>query len=116
ELGNCRETDGFDIRAPDAVACKPQHLPRSVVHELQAPVCVDNDDAFDHAREHRFYPRAVPRLLLQPPADLLDRVVERPRDDTQLVGAIAEARRGEITAPIPVSDGCYLSHAVADSC
>ena len=59
---------------------------------------IDDDDAFDHAGEDRLHARAIARLLAEPAADLLHRVVQRARHGAELVVAEAEVRRRQIAA------------------
>ena len=89
-------------------------MPRGLVGELQAPLRIDDDDAFDHAGEDGFHPRAVARLFGQPAAEILHRVVERPRCRAQLVVAVAETRRRQVAAAVAPRDLGDRPHAAAD--
>ena len=90
--------DRFDVGPADRDVVQLQHLPRGVVDQLQPPLRIDDDDAFDHAGEDRFHARAIARLLGELAADFLDRLVERPRDRAELVVAEVEARRRQVAA------------------
>ena len=92
-----------------------QHLPRRVVGQLQPSLRIDDDDAFDHAGEDRFHPRAIARLLGEPASELLHRVVERARDGAELVVAVVEARRRQIAAAVAVGDAGDRRDAAADA-
>ena len=50
---------------------RPQHAPRGVVDVLEAALLVDDQHAFDHAREDRDHARAIARELVDAPPELL---------------------------------------------
>ena len=85
-------TNRFDVVAPDRQIVELEHLLRGVVHELQASLRIDDDDALDHAGENRLHPSAVARELAKPAAELLHGFVERPRHGPQFIVAVVEAR------------------------
>ena len=58
--------------------------------------------------------RAIARLLGQPPAELLHRVVQRPCDAAQLVVAVIETRRAEVAGAVALGDLRNGAHAAAD--
>ena len=96
--------DRLDVVTPERQVVELEHPHRGVVDQLQASLRIDHDDAFDHAGQDRFHPRAVARLLGELPSDDLHRVVERPRHGAEFVVAVVEPRRREIAAAIPVGD------------
>ena len=57
---------------------------------------------------------AIARLLGEPAAELLHRVVERPRHRAELVVAEVEARRREVAAAVAPRDVGDAAHAPAD--
>ena len=103
QFGDRRMADRLDVVASERQLVELQHPLRGLVDELQPSLRIDDDDAFDHAGEDRFHARAVARLLGQLAPDDLHRVVERPRDDAELVVAVVEARRRQIAAAIPAA-------------
>ena len=117
ELGDRRQPHGFDVGPanPRVAPIELQHLARRVVHQLQPRLRIDDDDPFDHAGEDRFHARAIACLLAQPAADLLHRVVERPRHGAELVVAEAEPRRREVAPPVPLGDAGDQAHSGADA-
>jgi hypothetical protein len=90
-----------------------QHRARGVVR-ARAPAD-RRRRPFDHAGEDRFHPRAIARLLAEPPSDLLHGFVQRPGDGAQLVVSEAEVRRRELAATIAVGDAGDETHAFADA-
>ena len=56
---------GLDVVAAEQVAFEIQHPPRGVVHQPQPPVAVDDEHAFDHARQDGRHARAIGLELVQ---------------------------------------------------
>ena len=69
---------------------------RGAVHQLQPPLPIDDEHAFDHAGEDRFHARAIARELLEPAPEFLHGLVERARDGAELVGAVVVDRAREV--------------------
>jgi hypothetical protein len=85
-----------DVGVPDELQEVPararigqsEHQARGVVHELQATLLVDDEHAFDHARENRLHSGTIARLLGQAPPKLLHRLIQHPRHRSNLVISI----------------------------
>ena len=96
--------DAFHVVPPDRRLAQLQHLAGRVVHELYAALRIDNDDPFNHPGEDRRHASPVPRQVGKPAAELVHRVVQDPRDGSQLVVAVIETWGCEIAAPVPAGD------------
>ena len=115
QIRDRRMPDRLDIVPPDRQLVELQHLPRGVVHELQPPLRIDDDDAFDHAGQDRFHAAAVSGELAQPPAELLHRLVERSRHLAELVVAVVQARRGQVAPAIAFGNLGDCADAVSEA-
>ena len=72
-------TDGFDIGAIDRVLLEFQDAPGRVVDQLQPPLFVDHQHAFDHARKNGLHARAVARQAVDAAAQFLHGLVHATR-------------------------------------
>ncbi len=63
--------DRLDVRTSDRERVQLQHLARRLIRQLQPSVRIDDDDAFDHARENRLHPGTIARQFGQAPPQLL---------------------------------------------
>ena len=96
--------DGFDVGPVDGVVIEPQHAPRGIVDVLHAPVVVDDQHAFDHAREDGDHAGAIARQLVDAPAQLVHGPVHRPRHLAELVVAIVGRRPAQIADAVASGD------------
>ena len=73
-----------------------EHPARGIVHQLQPSLRRDDHDAFTHAVEDGFHPRAVGLALGRAAADLAHRLVEDARHESDFIGAVVARGRGQI--------------------
>jgi hypothetical protein len=72
---------------------------------------VDDNDAFDHAREDGAQVTAIVGELVHAASELLDGAIERARHDAELIVAVAEGRTGEVARRVPARDAGDRRHA-----
>ena len=65
--------DRLGVAAADAALVDAEHPPSGLVHEPHPAPVVEHEDAFDHACENGFHPRAVAGQLAEPRAELVHR-------------------------------------------
>ena len=88
----------------DRVVIELQHAPRRVVDVLQAALLVDDQHAFDHARENRDHARAIARELVDAPPEFVHGAVHRARHLAELVVAVVGQRT------LQIADGVAPRH------
>ena len=89
--GDIRVANDLEIVPAFDRALEPQHPPRRGVHQLDAPLLVDDQDAFDHPAEDGFHPGPIRLEIDRAAPELAHRVVQRAGDDADLVGARSRA-------------------------
>ena len=88
--------DRLDVGVIDRALFELEDAARGVVDQLQPALFVDHQHAFDHAREDRFHPRAIARQAVDAPAELLHRLVHRPRHAAEVVVAVVGRRAAQV--------------------
>ena len=99
-----RMTDRVGVATVDPRVGNAQHPLRRAVHEPEAAVLVEDQDAFDHPREDRLHARPVAREIRQPAPELENHGVERSGHPSELVAAVVDGRAGELAGGIAVRD------------
>ena len=98
--------DGLDVRSsdPDILASSFSICRAASLTSCRRACGSTTMTPFDHAGEDRLHAPAVARLLAEPPAHFLHRVVQRPRDRPELVVAEVESWRRQVARAVACGD------------
>ena len=110
-MSGCRITSRYGPAGGGRIDA--QHVLRGAIHELQPPLPIDDEHAFDHAGEDGAHPRAIARQLLDPSAQLLHRGVERTGDRAELVGPVVVRGSRQVPGRIAIRDARDRLNAAA---
>ena len=95
-LDDGRMTDGFDVGTAAGLALELQQVARSFVHELQPPLAVDDQHAFDHAGEDGLHARAVAGERVHPLPQFMHGGIHGARDAAEVIVAVIGSRAAQV--------------------